>query len=64
MASLFDSLGEKLLQKGVYTSQAREIARLLAKSGCAEQKIGGVITSVGKFLGVDVKGNMSHSEVH
>jgi chromosome segregation ATPase len=56
-------LVKKLLQKGVYTSQAHEIARLLAKSGCAEQKIGGVITSVGKFLGVDMKGNMSQHTV-
>ena len=56
-------LVKKLLHKGVYTAQAREIARLLVKSGCAERKIGKVIKSVGRILGVDVKGNMSQRTV-
>lgn len=56
-------LVKKLLHKGTYTTQAREIARLLVKSGCAERKIGKVIKSVGRVFGVEVKGNMSQRTV-
>ena len=56
-------LVRKLLYKGVYTTQAREIARLLVKSGCAEWKIGKVIKSVGRIFGVEVEGNMSQCTV-
>lgn len=54
---------KRLLHKGVYTTQAREIARLLVKSGCAERKIGKVIKSVGRIFGVEVEGNMSQRTV-
>jgi hypothetical protein len=44
----------KLMHKGVYTRQARQLARYLSSVGTAEAKVGEAIVSVGKMIGVEV----------
>ncbi|KAF8168636.1 hypothetical protein K438DRAFT_1909600 [Mycena galopus ATCC 62051] len=52
-----------LMEKGRYTPAARAIARVLGKSGCAQGKVGTVITYIAKQAGLEVKGNMSRRTV-
>lgn len=48
-----------LRHKGVYTSEARSIARQLVASGTAEKHVGTAIQEIGKLMGVEVKEKMS-----
>ncbi|KAF8146185.1 hypothetical protein K438DRAFT_1628766, partial [Mycena galopus ATCC 62051] len=52
-----------LMEKGRYMLAARVIARVLDKSGCAQGKVGTVITYIAKQAGLEVKGNMSRRTV-
>jgi hypothetical protein len=53
----------KLLHKGVYSPQARELARMLVAAGCSRVYVGEVIKKVCKSAGVTVHGNMSRRTV-
>lgn len=44
----------KLTHQGVYTKQARRLARYLSSVGTAEAKVGEAISAVGKVIGVEV----------
>ncbi|KAJ7289904.1 hypothetical protein C8J57DRAFT_1046809 [Mycena rebaudengoi] len=49
----------RLVASGVYTADARAMARMLVKAGCSQGKVGEVVRYVAKKAGLDVKGNMS-----
>ena len=49
----------RLTQKGVYTIQARALARLMVSTGTAEAKVGETLQEIGKSLGVDIPEKMS-----
>ena len=49
----------QLVKKGVYTQQARALARYLVSTGTAEKKIGAAIKTVGMAFGVNIKRTMS-----
>ncbi|KAJ2970264.1 hypothetical protein NUW54_g12767 [Trametes sanguinea] len=49
----------QLREKGVYTPQARSLARALVRAGCAQDRVGMVIQLVAGALGVAVKAKMS-----
>lgn len=53
----------KLLHKGVYSPQARDLARTLVAAGCSQQYVGNVIHAVCKNAGVAVQGSMSRRTV-
>lgn len=52
-----------LLEKGVYTQEARNLFRLLVKCGCAKEYIDQVIQSVLKCAGVQTLGRVSRRTV-
>lgn len=49
----------KLKQKGVYSTQARMLARLLVCAGCAQDKVGELMQLFGRILGRPMKDKMS-----
>ena len=53
----------KLLHKGVYSPQARELARTLVSAGCSREYVDNVIRAVCKNAGVTVQGKMSRRTV-
>ena len=53
----------KLLHKGAYSPQARDLARTLVAAGCSQQYVGNVIHAVCKNAGVAVQGSMSRRTV-
>ncbi|KAF8221424.1 hypothetical protein L208DRAFT_1371956 [Tricholoma matsutake] len=53
----------KLTKHGVFTPEARALARIIVRSGCSQAKVGGVIQSIGKLLGITIKTPMSHQTV-
>ncbi len=53
----------RLKQKGVYTSQARGLARLLVGAGCAQSKVGTMIQLFGRSLGLSVPERMTRRTV-
>jgi hypothetical protein len=53
----------KLLHKGSYSPQARDLARTLVAAGCSREYVGNVIHAVCKSAGVAVQGNMSRRTV-
>ena len=53
----------RLTQKGVYTIQARALARLMVSTGTAEAKVGETLQEIGKSLGVDIQEKMSKRTV-
>ncbi|TFK77818.1 hypothetical protein K466DRAFT_607657, partial [Polyporus arcularius HHB13444] len=53
----------RLKQKGVYTSQARGLARLLVGAGCAQSKVGTMIQLFGRSLGLSIPERMSRRTV-
>ncbi len=48
-----------MIQKGVYTPQARALARDLVKAGISQKRVGEVIYLIAKYAGLSVKGVMS-----
>ena len=52
-----------LVQKGVYTPEAKSLARLLVQAGCSKQYVGAVIEAVCKAAGVSVDVTMSSHTV-
>jgi hypothetical protein len=53
----------KLTKHGVFTPEARALARIMVRSGCSQAKVGGVIQSMGKLLGITIKTPMSRQTV-
>ena len=53
----------KLLHKGAYSPQARELARMLVSAGCSRGYVSNVIHAVCKNAGVAVQGSMSRRTV-
>jgi hypothetical protein len=53
----------KLLHKGSYSPQARELARMLVSAGCSREYVSNVIHAVCKNAGVAVQGSMSRRTV-
>ncbi|KAI1788626.1 hypothetical protein LXA43DRAFT_894362, partial [Ganoderma leucocontextum] len=49
----------RLKTKGIYTPQARALARGLVFSGCSQKQVGHIVQMVGKTIGITVKGKMS-----
>jgi hypothetical protein len=53
----------RLLSKGTYKPQARELARMLVAAGCSKEYVGSVIQMICKKAGVTVQGKMSRRTV-
>jgi hypothetical protein len=53
----------RVTRKGIYTVQARKIARLMVDAGCARGKVGTLMERVGKIFGVQVDRSMSRRSV-
>lgn len=53
----------KLLHKGAYSPQSRELARMLVAAGCSREYVSNVIHAVCKSAGVAVQGSMSRRTV-
>ncbi|TFK58365.1 hypothetical protein BDN72DRAFT_782188 [Pluteus cervinus] len=53
----------RLMHKGIYTAQARGLARLLVSSGVAEKRVGAALKEIGNRLGVPVDRLMSKRTV-
>lgn len=53
----------RLLSKGAYKPQARELARVLVAAGCSKEYVGSVIQMICKKAGVTVQGKMSRRTV-
>ncbi|KAH9849141.1 hypothetical protein C2E23DRAFT_936343 [Lenzites betulinus] len=49
----------RLRQKGIYTAEARMLARLLVRAGCGQEKIGKLIQLFGRVFGRPVHDRMS-----
>ncbi len=49
----------RLRNKGIYTAQARLLARTLVRVGCAQERVSEVIRMIGKAMGISVEGAMS-----
>lgn len=61
--ALKDSAKISITKRGIYTAQARQIARFLVSTGCSEKKVGRVIQSVGAMMGMMIKKRMSQRTV-
>lgn len=48
-----------ITHKGVYTAQARAMARLLVSTGTAERNVGSAIQQIGGMMGISIKEKMS-----
>jgi len=53
----------RLLHKGVYTEETRNLIRLLVKAGCSRNYVGKVISAVLKSAGITTIGNISRRTV-
>jgi hypothetical protein len=53
----------KIMRRGTYTPEARALARVIAHSGCARERVGDVMKSTAKFFGITVKRSMSRRTV-
>ena len=53
----------RLLHKGTYKPQARELACMLVAAGCSKEYVGSVIQMICKKAGVTVQGKMSRCTV-
>ncbi|KAJ7318853.1 hypothetical protein DFH08DRAFT_714525, partial [Mycena albidolilacea] len=53
----------RLTQKGIYTAQARKLARIMADGGCARGKIGPMMEHIGAIFGVRINRAMSRRTV-
>ncbi|KAJ7093335.1 hypothetical protein B0H15DRAFT_776748, partial [Mycena belliarum] len=53
----------RVTDKGIYTMQARKLARLMADSGCARGKVGPLLERVGQMFGIHVTRSMSRRTV-
>jgi hypothetical protein len=53
----------RLTQKGIYTAQARKLARITADGGCARGKIGPMMEHIGAIFGVRIDRAMSRKTV-
>jgi len=42
--------------KGTYSTESRQLARLLTKAGCSREYVGQVIQAVCRSAGINVKG--------
>jgi chromosome segregation ATPase len=57
------SQSHKLLHKGIYTEETRNLIRLLVKAGCSRGYVGQVIHAVLKTAGISVHGKISRRTV-
>jgi flagellar biosynthesis GTPase FlhF len=53
----------RVTQKGIYTAQARKLARMMVDAGCARGKVGTLMERVGKIFGVSIDRTMSRRTV-
>ncbi|KAF7351568.1 hypothetical protein MSAN_01589300 [Mycena sanguinolenta] len=53
----------RLTKRGIFTAQARQLARVMADSGCARGKIGPLMEQVGHIFGIKVDRTMSRRTV-
>ncbi|KAJ7229548.1 hypothetical protein B0H12DRAFT_1077403 [Mycena haematopus] len=53
----------RVTQKGIYTIQARKLARLMVDAGCARGKVGTLMERVGEIFGVHINRVMSRRTV-
>ena len=53
----------RLLHKGTYKPQARELARMLVAAGCSKEYVGTVIQMICKKAGITVQGKISRRTV-
>ncbi|KAJ7432948.1 hypothetical protein FB451DRAFT_1065022, partial [Mycena latifolia] len=51
----------KLTRRGIYTVQARHMARIMADAGCARAKVGPLMTKIAAIFGVKIDGNRTMS---
>jgi hypothetical protein len=53
----------RVTQKGIYTIQARKLARIMVDAGCARGKVGSLMERVGDIFGVHINRSMSRRTV-
>jgi hypothetical protein len=53
----------RVTEKGIYTIEARKLARLMADSGCARRKVGPLMEWIGEVFGVQLNRSMSRRTV-
>ncbi|KAJ7877146.1 hypothetical protein B0H13DRAFT_1631869 [Mycena leptocephala] len=53
----------RLTQKGIYTAQARRLARVMADSGCARSKVGPLMVRIGEIFGIRIDRAMDRRTV-
>ncbi|KAF7326545.1 hypothetical protein MVEN_02607600 [Mycena venus] len=53
----------RLTEKGIYTVQARRLARVMADSGCARAKVGPLMVHIGEIFGIRVNRAMDRRTV-
>jgi hypothetical protein len=53
----------RVTQKGIYTIQARKLARIMVDAGCARGKVGTLMERVGEIFGVHINRSMSRRTV-
>jgi hypothetical protein len=46
-----------LMEKGVYTEEARELCRVLVQAGCSQQQVGNVVEKVLAIAGISIIGS-------
>ncbi|KAJ7669569.1 hypothetical protein B0H17DRAFT_887150, partial [Mycena rosella] len=51
----------KLTREGIYTAQARHMARIMADAGCARAKVGPLMANIASIFGVKIQGNRTMS---
>jgi hypothetical protein len=51
-----ESRSHKLIHKGVYTEDTRNLIRLLVKAGCSREHVSKVIHAIFKVAGISIKG--------
>ncbi|KAF8202587.1 hypothetical protein K438DRAFT_1757917 [Mycena galopus ATCC 62051] len=57
------SLLSRVTEKGVYTTHARKLARIMVDSGCARGKVGTLMERIGQIFGVHINRKMSRRTV-
>ncbi|KAF8074877.1 hypothetical protein FPV67DRAFT_603049 [Lyophyllum atratum] len=53
----------QLMQRGMYTAQARKMARYMVSTGTSEAKVGDALREIGELLGVHIERTMSQRTV-
>lgn len=53
----------RITEKGIYTMQARKLARMMTDSGCARGKVGSLMQRLGDMFGVHISREMSRRTV-